>query len=257
MKTWRDQYRVHPAADVFPMLDDEELHKLGEDIRRTGLKHQIILSKDGVELLDGRNRLEAMERAGIPLNLSIHTRHYGDGDPVALIVASNIHRRHLTKQQQADLIVAAHKAAAEKPRQVGEVSGASRRSASGPPERPASPPEVGGRSTSSKRRFSPTPRSTASASAPSRGRSQRLKADYPSHPGSQGQGSLPGPNLRSESGYTPRGPTISTAVRSPTLISTPSGRLSSKGFESWPESERWRRRCRRRAHRITRTYPTF
>ena len=37
----------------------------------------------------------------------------------------NIHRRHLTKEQQADLIVAAHKAAAEaadKPRQLGEVS---------------------------------------------------------------------------------------------------------------------------------------
>ena len=50
--------------------------------------------------------------------------YLGD-DPVGFIVSANIHRRHLTKQQQADLIVAAHKAAAEaadKPRQPGEVS---------------------------------------------------------------------------------------------------------------------------------------
>ena len=28
--TWRDTYKVHPAADVFPMMSDDELAKLGE-----------------------------------------------------------------------------------------------------------------------------------------------------------------------------------------------------------------------------------
>ena len=42
-------------------------------------------------------------------------------DPVAHIISLNIHRRHLTKQQQADLIVAAIKAG-EKPPQLEEVS---------------------------------------------------------------------------------------------------------------------------------------
>jgi hypothetical protein len=35
--TWRDQYKVHPAADVFPMMSDQELAELGEDIGANGL----------------------------------------------------------------------------------------------------------------------------------------------------------------------------------------------------------------------------
>ena len=138
---WREQYKVHPAADVFPMMSDQELAELGKDIKANRLGHQIVVSKDGTTVLDGRNRLEAMERAGIPLNPALHVRHYGHGDPTTFIISANIHRRHLTKQQRADLIVAAVKAAEtaraarkadkyigrdggppDKPRQVGEVS---------------------------------------------------------------------------------------------------------------------------------------
>ena len=36
---WRDKYKVHPAADVFPMMSDEELAELGEDIKKNGLIH--------------------------------------------------------------------------------------------------------------------------------------------------------------------------------------------------------------------------
>ena len=123
---WRSHYKVHPAADVFPMMSDDELATLGEDIKANGLKTKIVVH-DGL-LLDGRNRLEAMQRAGILEGEGLTGDHrwsafldfYKD-DPVAYIISLNIHRRHLTKQQQADLIVAAHKAA-EKPRQVGEVS---------------------------------------------------------------------------------------------------------------------------------------
>ena len=127
MSAWRKTYKVHPAADVFPMMSDEELDELGEDIKANGLN--VPLSFCWVEtgtpaahrvLIDGRNRLEAMERVGIQLRVrnsglpeSLHgkeTANTIDGDPVALIIGLNVHRRHLTKQQQADLIVAAHKA---------------------------------------------------------------------------------------------------------------------------------------------------
>ena len=128
MSTWREKYKVHPAADVFPMMSDEELDALGEDIKANGLQHPIVFHAvkhadhraGNLQLIDGRNRLEAMERAGIVVEEKRRVLpHYKD--PVAHIIGLNIHRRHLTKQQQADLIVAAH-LAADKPRQVGEVS---------------------------------------------------------------------------------------------------------------------------------------
>ena len=96
---WRDKYKVHPAADVFPMMEGEELDALAADIKAHGLQTSIVLDRDGV-LLAGRNRLEAMGRAGVAVQ-QWHTRTHGDGDPVAFVISENIHRRHLTKQQQA------------------------------------------------------------------------------------------------------------------------------------------------------------
>jgi len=123
--TWRDKYKVHPAADVFPMMGDDELKALGEDIKVNGLQEPLTFwwqttPKRQRLLVDGRNRLEAMERAGIELPRTIAVRNGShtitaqnviEGDPVAFIISANIRRRHLTKQQQADLILAAIKAA--------------------------------------------------------------------------------------------------------------------------------------------------
>ena len=121
---WRDYYSVHPAADVFPMMSDKELADLGEDIKKNGQTVPIYLwhppgQPDLTVLLDGRNRLEAMERAGLVHNEQFVARF--NGDPVAAIIALNIHRRHLTKERQAELIVLALKAGAEASRQAGEV----------------------------------------------------------------------------------------------------------------------------------------
>jgi hypothetical protein len=110
---WRQQYRVHPVADLFPMMSDDELAKLGKDINANGLLTPIMVTSRGVDglLADGRNRLEAMERAGI--NHDPSSDEVVMGDLVSTIIGLNIRRRHLSKHQQADLIVAAHKAAAE------------------------------------------------------------------------------------------------------------------------------------------------
>jgi ParB/Sulfiredoxin domain len=119
---WRDTLKVHPAADVFPMMSDEELTALGEDIKKNGQMIPVLLwngDRSGPVLIDGRNRLEAMERIGIADDALVETFHCKD--PVTHIITLNIRRRHLTKQQQADLIVAAIKAG-EKPDQVEPVS---------------------------------------------------------------------------------------------------------------------------------------
>jgi len=121
---WRDKYREHPAAAVFPLMEGEELDALTQDIRAHGVRVPIGLfverdANGGVAktwLIDGRNRLEAAERAGVKLE-DIPEAHVDCSNPVTWIIALNIRRRHLTKQQQADLIVAAVRAS----RQDGEV----------------------------------------------------------------------------------------------------------------------------------------
>src|SRR5215207_5930145 len=74
-QSWRDVLPIHPAADLFPMMSPDELKALTEDIAR-GMQSPVILIevaespvkvKAGrgqlkpVALLDGRNRLDAME----------------------------------------------------------------------------------------------------------------------------------------------------------------------------------------------------
>jgi hypothetical protein len=124
-KSWRDIWKVHPAADLFPMLPQDELKKLGEDIKQRGLEEPITLwsedKESDVYLLDGRNRLDAMELVGMETFyeyegeyhvkagdfhrwVSAQERRYSI-DPYALAISRNIHRRHLTKEQKADLIV--------------------------------------------------------------------------------------------------------------------------------------------------------
>jgi hypothetical protein len=144
-KSWRDVIKVHPAADVFPMLPEDELRKLGEDIKKNGLKEPVIVWSPGNRLqedqpayvLDGRNRLDAMELVGIKIldfrdklvdwdgkkRTALYLYEYdvyGQDDirpalidPVAYVISKNIYRRHLTKEQQADLIVKAMNASTD------------------------------------------------------------------------------------------------------------------------------------------------
>jgi ParB-like chromosome segregation protein Spo0J len=44
--------KIHPAAGAFPMMPDDELDELAEDIKVNGLRHPIILNKEG-QLVDG------------------------------------------------------------------------------------------------------------------------------------------------------------------------------------------------------------
>jgi hypothetical protein len=87
---------VHPVADLFPMMTDEELAILAADIKANGLIHPIVVDKNGL-LIDGRNRSIACEIAGIVPAVEVFE---GD-DPAAYIVASNVARRHMSKGQRA------------------------------------------------------------------------------------------------------------------------------------------------------------
>jgi hypothetical protein len=124
--SWRNHLAVHPAAELFPMMSESELRELGEDIKKNGLMQTIVYCKAPGDkkappvLLDGRNRLEAMELLGIATvdeNGIVRDRNGAiyngtelaypslpDRDPYELVLSLNIHRRHLNAEQKRDLI---------------------------------------------------------------------------------------------------------------------------------------------------------
>ena len=87
---------VHPYADKFPMLPDSELDELAESIKTVGLLHPIVVTTDGL-ILDGRNRLEACNRAEVEASLEVY-----DGDDFAeFVIASNVARRNMSTGARA------------------------------------------------------------------------------------------------------------------------------------------------------------
>ena len=88
--------QIHPIADIFPLMADDELDELAEDIKANGLINPIVVDGDGV-LIDGRNRLEACRRAGVEPRF----QDLNGADPVVFILSSNDKRRHMSKGARA------------------------------------------------------------------------------------------------------------------------------------------------------------
>lgn len=93
---------VHPAAELFPMLGDDDLRELANDIKANGQVEPIILF-DG-QLLDGRNRLAACKLAGVePKTRTIHRCE----SPTQFVLSLNLRRRHLNAAQKTVVAVEA------------------------------------------------------------------------------------------------------------------------------------------------------
>lgn len=86
---------VHPAAEGWRLMTDDELSSLADDIRANGLIDPIILTHDG-ELVDGRNRLRACEAAGVE---PVFVQLSPDADPYTIVNAKNERKNHTTGQQ--------------------------------------------------------------------------------------------------------------------------------------------------------------
>lgn len=91
-------YTTHPAAEIFPMMSDEELHGLAEDIREHGLVEPLwrIRVNERWLVLDGRNRLKAC----LSLGVEVYWETFEGDDPVGFVVSRNLHRRHLNASQR-------------------------------------------------------------------------------------------------------------------------------------------------------------
>lgn len=95
-------YKVHPAASFFPLIEGEEFDALVMSIKTVGLMNPIVL-KNGM-LIDGRNRLRAvLELQANHSSIKIFTKEL-EADVKSIseyIFDTNIQRRHLTQDQRA------------------------------------------------------------------------------------------------------------------------------------------------------------
>jgi len=97
-----DGYTVHPAAEVFPLMMGDEFGMLVESIRKQGVQTPLVYR--GKVLLDGRNRLRAVQRLeaeGVTVNVPTVERAGDGADDIEWIEAQNLARRHLTDDAQA------------------------------------------------------------------------------------------------------------------------------------------------------------
>ena len=134
-KSWRDVLPIHPAADLFPLMSSpDELRALAEDarIRKNGLQSlpKVQLDQNGNPVvLDGRNRLDALELLGVEITTDTPDKRRifepisHDVAPYSYVVSANIHRRHLSApKQKRDVIAKLLQATPEKSnRQIAET----------------------------------------------------------------------------------------------------------------------------------------
>jgi ParB-like nuclease family protein len=94
---------IHPAAECFRRMDEDELVALAADIEANGQIDPIIVGRiNGAQtesLVDGRNRYAACERLGIEPKIEI--REFESDDEVRAFVRSRGERRNITKGQMA------------------------------------------------------------------------------------------------------------------------------------------------------------
>lgn len=89
--------KAHRFAEVFPLLEGVGFAGLVEDIRKHGQKDAVVLYQGLV--LDGRNRCRACDVIGLEPETTTFVGT--DDEALALVVSSNLHRRHLDASQYA------------------------------------------------------------------------------------------------------------------------------------------------------------
>jgi len=128
-KCWRDILPIHPAAELWPLMAPDELCALGEDLKANGMQVPIsILHHEGYALLDGRNRLDALETVGLDvaalLQAAMNWEEIAElkviyvqpptgsnsviasrkADPYDYVVSVNERRRHLSTAQRSEVV---------------------------------------------------------------------------------------------------------------------------------------------------------
>jgi hypothetical protein len=98
------EYTAHPAAELFPIMIEDELDKLAADISVHGQLEPILVWED--KILDGRNRYIACVKAGVkPRVLTAPLSPTSDQTPTEWVISHNLLRRHLTPRDRVRIAV--------------------------------------------------------------------------------------------------------------------------------------------------------
>ncbi len=93
------EIRVHPAADVLPLIEGDAFEAFVEDVRVNGLRKKPLLDHSGAWLVDGRNRKRALDRLGMPVE---YDRLPEGANIEAYVISENLTgRRHLDEGARA------------------------------------------------------------------------------------------------------------------------------------------------------------
>ena len=93
--TKTETLEFHEIAEIFPLMEQEDIERLAQDIKLHGQREAIKLFEG--KILDGRSRYKACILAGkepIVENLSTD-------DPLKYVISCNVHRRHMNETQRA------------------------------------------------------------------------------------------------------------------------------------------------------------
>ncbi len=98
-------YQVKPIANLFPILEGVAFQALKHSISTSGQQHPLVF--DGRTLLDGRNRLRALNELKLaPKIVQFKDLSLGT-DPSRWILATNLDRRSLSDDQRLAITVSA------------------------------------------------------------------------------------------------------------------------------------------------------
>jgi site-specific DNA-methyltransferase (adenine-specific) len=110
-----------------PDLTEEEFRALKADVAAQGVLVALVIDEDTGEVIEGHHRLRAWtelraEGVKVPDYPKQVVRFANDDDRVAFVLAANLFRRHLTREQRAE-VVARFRAEGWSLRHIGEVVG--------------------------------------------------------------------------------------------------------------------------------------
>ncbi len=112
----------HEVAAIFPLLEGVAFDELVADIRNHGLREPILLHPNG-SIIDGRNRYRACFRAGVAPTFRTWAGPNSTDALVALVLSSNLHRRHLSESQRGMAAAKASEILKEEARKRQATSG--------------------------------------------------------------------------------------------------------------------------------------